>query len=76
MAEEGQAVKKIFIQQDRAKTHIHEDDKDFKNALMEQSINTKLYMQVANSPHVNSLDLGFSEPSRVSMMLYQKTKRN
>ena len=38
------------------KNHICED---FKNTLMEQSINAKLYMQALNSPNVNLLDLGF-----------------
>ena len=51
--------RKIFIQQDGAKNHIHEDDKDFNDALREQSINAKLYMQGTNSPDVNFLDLGF-----------------
>ena len=50
----------IFIQQDGAKNHIHEDDEEFNNALMEQDINAKLYMQTPNSPDVNLLDLGFS----------------
>ena len=35
----------IFIQQDGAKNHIHEDDEEFNNALMEQDIDAKLYMQ-------------------------------
>ena len=49
----------IFIQQDGAKNHIHEDDEEFNNALMEQDINAKLYMQTPNSPDINLLDLGF-----------------
>ena len=49
----------IYIQQDGATNHIHEDDKEFNNALMEQDINTKPYMQTLNSPDVNLLDLGF-----------------
>ena len=49
----------IFIQQDGAKNHIHEDDEEFNNALMEQDIDAKLYMQTLNSPDVNLLDLGF-----------------
>ena len=48
----------IFIQQDSAKNHIHEDDEEFNNALMEQDITAKLYMQTLNSPDVK-LDLGF-----------------
>ena len=35
----------IFIQQDGAKNHIHEDDEEFNNTLMEQDIDAKLYMQ-------------------------------
>ena len=68
--------RKIFIQQDGAKIHISEDDKVFKEALLEKGINGKLYMQAANSPDINLLDLGFSEPSSVSMMPHQKMKRN
>ena len=51
--------RKIFIQQDRAKNHISEDDTVFKEALMEKGINGKLYTQAANSPDINLLDLGF-----------------
>ena len=50
--------RKILVQQDRVKNHIHEDDKDFNDTLMEQSINAILYMQAANSPDVNLVDLG------------------
>ena len=49
----------IYIQQDGAKNHIREDDEEFHNALMEQEIDAKLYMQTPNSPVVNLLDLGF-----------------
>ena len=49
----------IFIQQDGAKNHICEDDKEFNKALMEQDIDAKLHMQTLNSPDVNLLDLGF-----------------
>ena len=41
------------------KNHICEDDGEFNNALMEQDIDTKLYMQTLNSPDDNLLDLGF-----------------
>ena len=51
--------RKIYIQQDGAKSHIGEDDKEFKEALAEQDINAKLNTQTANSPDVNLLDLGF-----------------
>ena len=49
----------IYIQQDSAENHIHEDDEEFNNALMEQDIDAKLYTQTPNSPDVNLLDLGF-----------------
>ena len=66
----------IFIQQDGAKTHIHEDDEEFNNALMEQDINAKLYTQTPNSPDVNLLDLGFLEPFRASRMHHQRRKKS
>ena len=50
--------RKLFIQQDGAKSDIDEDDKEFNEALAEKDINAKLYTQVANSPDVNLLDLG------------------
>ena len=49
----------IYIQQDGAKNHIHEDDEEFNNALMEQDIDAKLFTQTPNSPDGNLLDLGF-----------------
>ena len=49
----------IFIQQDRAKNHISPNNKEFNDALMDNDIDAKLYMQAANSPDVNLLDLGF-----------------
>ena len=66
----------IFIQQDGAKNHIHEDDEEFNNALMEQDINTKLYMQTPNSPDINLLDLGFLEQFRASTMCHQRMKKS
>ena len=62
--------RKIYIQQDGAKSHIGEDDKEFNDALAEQDINVELYTQAANSPDVNLLDLGFFGPFKVSMMQY------
>ena len=49
----------IYIQQDGAKNHICEDDKEFNNALTVHEIDAKLYTQTLNSPDVNLLDLGF-----------------
>ena len=60
--------RKKFIQQDSAKSHICEDDNEFHDALTEQDINAELYAQVANSPDVSMLDLGFLGPFKVSMM--------
>ena len=51
--------RKIFIQQDGAKNHIHEDDKLCNDALEENGVDVELYTQAANSPGVNLLDLGF-----------------
>ena len=51
--------RKIWIQQDGAKSHISTDDNEFKEALNAQEINAGLYTQAANSPDVNLLDLGF-----------------
>ena len=51
--------RKLFIQQDRAKTHISWDDKFFNDALVENGINASLYTQAVNSPDVKLLDLGF-----------------
>ena len=60
--------RKIFIQQDGAKSHICEDDNESNDALAEQDINVELYTQAANSPDVNLLDLGFFGPFKVSTM--------
>ena len=58
MAEEGQVFKKIIYTTRWRKNHICEDDKVFKDALIEKGINAKLYTQAANSPDINLLDLG------------------
>ena len=67
MAKQEQAVKKNMYTTRRCKNHICEDDNEFNNALMEHSIYAVLYVQAANSPDINLLDLVFLEPSRVSM---------
>ena len=54
-----QNLRKIFIQQDGAKNHIHEDEKLLNDALEENGVDAELYTQSANSPDVNLLDLGF-----------------
>ena len=53
-----QLSRKIWIQQDGAKSHTSADDNEFKEALNAQEINAELYTQPANSPDVNLLDLG------------------
>ena len=58
MAEEGQAFKGNIYPTRWSKNHISEDDKVFKDTLMEKGINGKLYTQAANSPDINLLDLG------------------
>ena len=52
----GRMSRTIYIWQDGVKNHIHDDDEEFNNALMEQDIDAKLYTQ---TPDVNLLDLGF-----------------
>ena len=51
--------RKIWIQQDGAKSHINTDDEEFRQAIQDQELNAGLYTQAANSPDVNLLDLGF-----------------
>ena len=51
--------RKIWIQQDGAKSHINTDDEEFREAIQDQELNVGLYTQAANSPDVNLLDLGF-----------------
>ena len=58
-----QQLRKIFIQQDGAKNHIHEDDKEFNDALTEHDINAKLYMKELN---------GWSEEREEHALVVQK----
>ena len=51
--------RKIFIQQDGAKTHISCNDKLFNNVFVDNGINATLYTQAPNSPDVTFLDLDF-----------------
>ena len=51
--------RKIWIQQDGAKSHINTDDDEFEQALQDLELDAGLYTQAANSPDVNLLDLGF-----------------
>ena len=72
----GRLSRKIWIQQDGAKSHISTDDNEFKEALNAQKIYVGLYTQAANSPDINLLDLGFFELFRASMTRHPKTKKN
>ncbi|XP_026459915.1 uncharacterized protein LOC113360643 [Papaver somniferum] len=51
--------KKIFIQQDNAKPHVHENDKKFMGAVKSYGLDIELLCQPPNSPDLNVLDLGF-----------------
>ncbi|XP_065847377.1 uncharacterized protein [Euphorbia lathyris] len=49
----------IFIQQDNAKTHISNDDVNFRRSATEGGFDIRLIEQPANSLNLNVLDLGF-----------------
>ena len=49
----------IQLQQDGAKSHILEDDMEFKEAVDEIGLNLTMYTQSPNSSDTNILDLGF-----------------
>ena len=51
---------RIQLQQDGAKSHIPEDDVEFKEAVDEIGLNLTVFTQSPNSPDSNILDLGFS----------------
>ena len=50
---------RIWLQQDGAKSHILEDDVEFKEVVDEIGLNLTMYTQLPNSPDTNILDLGF-----------------
>ena len=50
---------KIWLQQDGAKSHILEDDAEFKAAVQQIGLNLTVFTQSPNSPDTNILDLGF-----------------
>ena len=50
---------RIRLQQDGAKSHILEDDVEFKEVVDEIGLNLTVYTQSPNSPDTNILDLGF-----------------
>ena len=51
--------RRIQLQQDGAKSHILEDDEEFKEAVDEIGLNLTMYTQLPSSPDTNILDLGF-----------------
>ena len=50
---------RIWLQQDGAKSHILEDNVEFKEAVDEIGLNLTVFTQLPNSPDTNILDLGF-----------------
>ena len=50
---------RIRLQQDSAKSHILEEDEEFKEAIDKIRLNLTMYTQLPNSPDTNILDLGF-----------------
>ena len=50
---------RIRLQQDGAKSHILEDDVEFKEAVEEIGLNLTMFTQSPNLPDTNILDLGF-----------------
>ena len=50
---------RIWLQQDGAKSHILEDDVEFKEAVQQIGLNLTVFTQAPNSPDTNILDLGF-----------------
>ena len=50
---------RIWLQQDGAKSHILEDDEEFKEAVDKIGLNLTMYTQSPNSPDTNILDHGF-----------------
>ena len=50
---------RIWLQQDGTKSHILEDDEEFKEVVDKIGLNLTVYTQSPNSPDTNILDLGF-----------------
>ncbi|XP_026429052.1 uncharacterized protein LOC113358882 [Papaver somniferum] len=50
---------KIFIQQDNAKPHVHENDIKIMEAVRSYGLDIELLCQPQNNPDLNVLDLGF-----------------
>ena len=56
---------RIQLQQDGAKSHILEDNVEFKEAVDKIGLNLTMYTQLPNSPDTNILDLGFFQSHSV-----------
>ena len=67
---------RIRLQQDGAKSHILEDDVEFKEAVQQIGLNLTVFTQAPNSPDTNILDLGFSEPYSRSTMHALAMRKN
>ena len=67
---------RIRLQQDGAKSHILEDNMEFKEAVDKIGLNLTMFTQSPNLPDTNILDLGFSEPYSHSMMIALPMKKN
>ena len=67
---------RIRLQQDGAKSHILEDDVEFKEAVQQIGLNLTVFTQAPNSPDTNILDLGFSEPYSHSTMHALTMRKN
>ena len=52
-------IGRIRLQQDGAKSHILEDNKEFKEVVDKIGLNLTVYTQLPNSPDTNILNLGF-----------------
>ena len=68
--------RRIRLQQDGAKSHILEDDMEFKEAVDEIGLNLTVLTQSPNSPDTNILDLGFLEPYSRSTMIALPMRKN
>ena len=67
---------RIQLQQDGAKSHILENDVEFKEAVDEIGLNLTMYTQWPSSPDTNILNLVFSEPCIRSTMIALTMKKN
>ena len=65
----------IQLPQDGAKSHILEDDVEFKEAVDEIGLNLTMFTQSPNSPDTNILNL-FSEPYSHSTMIALPMRKN